>query len=207
MSIASIFAALCRSTRMNRAIEPSLIQSKAPASDGAESLDEDRKGRRLRLQWLAVTALSYGVDTLFLGLFAAVGTLRRGVPAGYAAAAALACGFSFLALAGSWHRRFNNNFLSTSEMVAGAVIQCAAAYAAPPIAFLLLANLFTVLAFGVFQLTLRQFVFVWGVSAVGAGLVLLGEGTNASMLDLGRYERILACLYEAKRGGRDRVVA
>ncbi|MGD9953138.1 MAG: hypothetical protein AB7S87_11210, partial [Burkholderiales bacterium] len=60
---------------------------------GAQTRARDQ---RERLRWNAAIAASYGVDTLFLALFAAAGTVGALVPVAYGAAAAAILGASWL---------------------------------------------------------------------------------------------------------------
>ena len=50
-----------------------------------------QRDQRVRLRWIAATAASYAIDTVFLALFVWAGTIEPAVPAGYGAGAAMIC--------------------------------------------------------------------------------------------------------------------
>ncbi|HTP62832.1 MAG TPA: GGDEF domain-containing protein [Burkholderiales bacterium] len=148
----------------------------APGAGGTQ-----QRARRARLRWIAATAASYGIDTVFLALFAATGTLPIAIPLAYTAAAAAICGTAYLAFARGWNLRSRDPNLTEPMILLAIVLQLCVATAAPQVAFPFLANLFTVFAFGMLWLTLRNAVAVWSMGVFGTGIVfyLAGERFGA----------------------------
>jgi len=131
---------------------------------------------RQRLRWIAATAASYAVDTVFLGLFALAGTLPAQIALWYGAAAAAACVLAALAYARGWNQRFRDRNLTEPLIMFAILLQLAVVMAAPQVAFPFLANLFTVFAFGMLWLSLRDAVVVWSAGVFGAGVVFYAVG-------------------------------
>ncbi len=134
------------------------------------------RARRQRLRWIAAIAASYGVDTLFLALFAAVGTIPAQVPFSYGLVTAAVSALTWLAYASGWNLRSRDPSLTQPLMVVAIILQLGVTIAAPQVAFPFLANLFTVFAFGMLWLNLRHAVAVWLLGVIGAGIVFAAVG-------------------------------
>ncbi|HEY8067464.1 MAG TPA: GGDEF domain-containing protein [Burkholderiales bacterium] len=153
------------------------------------------RARRQRIRWISSTAASYGIDVLFLALFAAAGTIPFQVALGYGAAAAAICATAYLAYAQGWNLRFRDPNLTEPLMMVAIVLQLGVAAAAPQVAFPFLANLFTVFAFGMLWLTLRDAVAVWSVGVFGTGIVFYLAGDRFGAPGGSGMEVFLAWLY------------
>ena len=134
----------------------------------------ERRGQRRRVVWLAGAGASYAVDTLFLALFALAGTLPGTVAAAYAAAALALSGAFYAAISTGWSLRLRDPGVVVAQCVFGVLMQFAVAFAAPQVAFLWLANLFTVLAFSMVWLSVRASIGVWAMCAVLCALLFFG---------------------------------
>jgi diguanylate cyclase (GGDEF)-like protein len=134
------------------------------------------RARRQRLRWIAAIGASYAVDTLFLAMFAAIGTIAVRVPLEYGLVTAAVTAFTSLAYARGWNLRSSDPSLTKPLMGVAIVLQLGVALAAPGVAFLFLANLFTVFAFGMLWLNLRHAVAVWLFGVIGAGVVFAAVG-------------------------------
>lgn len=150
---------------------------------------------RRRQRWVAAMGASYGIDVLFLGLFALVGTISGGVPLFYALAAAVLCAFTYLAYAKGWNLRARDPNLTEPLMLVAILMQLGVTLAAPQVAFPFLANLFTVFAFGMLWLTLRDSVAVWSLGVFGAGVVFYAAGGRFAVPTASGLEVLLAWLY------------
>jgi len=148
-----------------------------------------------RLRWAAATAASYAVDTLFLVLFAAAGTIGGAVAIAYGAAAAVICAAVYAATASGLNLRARDPNLTVPLMVIAVAMQFGVVAVAPQIAFPYLANVFTVFAFGVIWMSLRQAVAVWAVGALALGGLFYAVGDRFAVPMATSYERLLVWLY------------
>lgn len=165
-----------------------------------EAAEERYRGQRV--YWAHLVTASYAIDTLFLGLFAAVGTVAWRVPAAYALGAAIICVAQYAAYLSGWNLRRRDPNLTTPLVAIGAVMQLATVAMAPQIAFPYLANLFTVFAFGMVWLRLRDALFVWlaGTCAIGAVFYFVSERFAVPVST--PFERVLVWSYFSAVLGR-----
>ena len=136
------------------------------------------RARRQRIRWISATAASYGVDALFLALFAALGTIPLQIPLYYGLAAAAICTFAYLSFAKGWNLRYRDPNLTEPLILVAILMQLGVALAAPQVALPFLANLFTVFAFGMLWLSLRDSVAVWSLGVAGAAVVFYAVGSR-----------------------------
>ena len=151
--------------------------------------------RRQRMRWIGATAASYGIDILFLALFAVLGTIPPQVPVFYGAAAAAICSFAWLSFARGWNLRARDPNLTEPLIMVAILMQLGVALAAPQAAFPFLANLFTVFAFGMLWLSLRDAVAVWSLGVFGAGVVFYAVGERIAAPTSSNVEVLLMWLY------------
>jgi len=118
-----------------------------------------------------MTAASYAVDTLFLALFAVAGTVSVTVAPAYGAAAAAISAGVYAATASGWNLKLRDPSLVEPLTILGIAMQLGVVLAAPQVAFPFLANLFTVFAFGMIWLPLRDSVVVWTLGSAGTAVV------------------------------------
>ena len=146
------------------------------AADNREARERERdrnaRAQRRRAAWFGMITASYALDTLFLVLFALVGTVDAKLPIIYGAvAAAISVGtIAILSSGRNLHLRDPNMAKILSYV--GVAMQLGVVWAAPQIAFPYLANLFTVFAFGIIWLPLRDSVMVWSLGVIGTAAVL-----------------------------------
>ncbi len=140
-----------------------------------------QRDRRQRLLWTASTAASYALDALFLGLYAAAGTIPAFVFGIYSAGAAAICAVMLAVYASGFNLRFRDPNVIWPQMAAAVALHIATVAAAPQIAFPFLANLFTVFAFGVIWLTLRGAILVWIATVLAAAPVLWSVADRAAV--------------------------
>jgi diguanylate cyclase (GGDEF)-like protein len=159
------------------------------------STNAERRGQRRRVAWLAGAGASYAVDTLFLGLFAAAGTLPASVPAGYAAAALALSGAFYAAIASGWTLRLRDPGVVVAQCMVGVLMQFGVAFAAPQVAFLWLANLFTVLAFSMVWLSVRMSISVWALCVALCAALFFGAPGPIAAPVATPAEAALAWLY------------
>ena len=154
--------------------------------------DRDQRQRRM---WVGAAAASYAVDTLFLALFAAAGTIAGSVPLAYGAAAAAACGVTYAATASRLNLRARDPSLTEPLIIIGVALQLAVVAAAPQIAFPYLGNLFTVFTFGMIWLTVRESVAVWSLWVAASGILIYTHGERFAIPQATRFEAVLVWLY------------
>jgi len=162
----------------------------APDSGGAQQRNQKR-----RLFWVIPVAASYALDTLFLGLFAAIGTVPREVPLAYCGVAAGAVGAQYAVYANGWNLQARDPNLLAPWIAVGVALQLGVVAMAPQIAFPYLANLFTVFAFGMAWLPLRASLIIWSLCAVAVGVLLYAVGDRIGVPVATGVERLLAALY------------
>jgi diguanylate cyclase len=153
------------------------------------------RARRQRIRWISATAASYGIDALFLALFAALGTIPLQIPLYYGLAAAAICSFAYLSFARGWNLRYRDPNLTEPLILVAILMQLGVALAAPQVAFPFLANLFTVFAFGMLWLSLREAVAVWSLGVFGAAVVFYAVGSRFAAPTASHLEVFLAWLY------------
>jgi diguanylate cyclase (GGDEF)-like protein len=133
---------------------------------------DDARAQRRRLAWAGAIAASYALDALFLGLFALAAVVPGALAASYAAAAAAVCGLTVLAYHRGWTLGAGGAELAEPQIVAALALQLAVVWAAPQLAFPWLRNIFTVFAFGMISLSVRESLVVWLLVVAGGGAVL-----------------------------------
>ena len=165
----------------------------------ARAQERDQRRRR---RWSAGSAASYGLDTLFLALYAQAGVLGFGVPALYGAAAVLVCGFQFLTYARGWNLRARDPNLTELFILLAIAMNLGVVAAAPQITFPFLANQFTVFSFGMLWLSVRDAVMVWTLGALALGAVLAAVRGKVGVAAATPYETALTGVYFALVMGR-----
>jgi diguanylate cyclase (GGDEF)-like protein len=148
-----------------------------------------------RLRWIGFTAASYAVDVAFLGLFAAAGTIGAGVALGYLAAAALICGGTLLATLKGWNLRLRDPGMTEPLIVIAIGLQLGVVAVAPQIGFPFLANLFTVFAFGMIWLSVRDSIVVWTLGTMATATLFYAVGERLRVPTTSALELGLAWLY------------
>ena len=159
---------------------------------GAQTRARDQ---RERLRWNAAIAASYGVDTLFLALFAAAGTVGALVPVAYGAAAAAILGASWLLTATGANLRLRDPNMTSPLIALAALLQVGVVALAPQLAFPYLANVFTVFAFGMLWLNPRQSLAVWTLGVAALAALFWHAGESFSVPVASTVERALTWLY------------
>jgi len=171
--------------------------------DGAARAAQTRgRDQQRRLRWTAATAASYAADTLFLALFAAAGTIAPGVALAYGACAALIVATAWGLTARGLNLRLRDPSMTAPLMAAAVLLQLAVVALAPQIAFPFLANLFTVFAFGMIWMSLRQSIAVWTLGTAALGLLVLGVGERFGLPAATPLERALVWAYFSMILGR-----
>jgi diguanylate cyclase len=143
--------------------------------DVEEALRRAQRGdsdRRQRLRWTTSTAASYALDAAFVAAYVAAGTIGPGVLLWFVAGAAAICAATAALYASGWNLRLRDQSAIAPQVVAGIALHLGLVAAAPQAAFPLLANLFTVFAFGFIWLSLRASLTLWALSMAATGAVL-----------------------------------
>ena len=153
------------------------------------------RAQRDRLRWIGAIALSYAVDTLFLALYAAVGTVSAYVAWVYGGAGLTFCLAYALVVAPGWNLRLRDPAIMTPGVVWGVLAQLLVVAMAPQITFPYLVNLFTVFAFGMLWLSLRAAAAVWALVVAGSGAVLYLNESRLGVAASNGLELILTWLF------------
>ncbi len=147
-----------------------------------EALRASRAGERAqkeRIRWTAYAAASYALDSLFVGLFVLAGTLPAHMLGVHAAAAAVVCASMYALYASGLNLRFGDRNLILPQALAAVGVQVLVVCLAPRIAFPFLINLFTVFAFGVLWMSLRNSLILLASSAAVVGFTFWQVGASA----------------------------
>jgi diguanylate cyclase len=153
-----------------------------------------QRDRRQRLLWAASIASSYALDGMLLGLFVLAGTIPAFVFYVFVVGTAAICGATVAMYASGLNLRFRDQSVILPQVVAGVTIQITVVALAPQIAFPFLANLFTVFAFGVIWLSLRDSIVIWSLTVIASGAVLLFAARHAGMAVSNAFEISLTWL-------------
>lgn len=172
-----------------------MVEAEAKLDEAIRARRAQQRDQRLRLRWTGATAASYAVDALFLGLFAAAGTIPAAIGIGYGLAGAAVCLASWAITASGLNLRLRDPNLTEPLSMIGAALQFAVVAAAPQIAFPYLANLFTVFAFGMIWLSVRESVVIWSLGAVATGVLVYAKGAQFSIPVASGFELALVWLY------------
>jgi diguanylate cyclase len=153
------------------------------------------RGQRQRIAWVRMTAASYAVDTLFLVLFAVAGTISGTVSLVYGAASAAISAGVYVTTSNGWNLKLRDPSLVEPLTILGIAMQLGVVLAAPQAAFPFLANLFTVFAFGMIWLPLRDSVVVWTLGSAGTATVFFAVHDRIGVPTSSAFELILVWLY------------
>jgi len=145
--------------------------------------------------WVAGAAASYAADAVFLGLFAAAGTIPPWIALAYGAAAALLSTVFFAAIATNWSLRLKDPGLVVPQALAGVAMQVGVVALAPQIAFPYLINLLTVFAFAMIWLPLAGSLLLWLVATTLSGAMILGFAGRIGVPTGSPFELTLVWLY------------
>ena len=153
------------------------------------------RDQRQRLAWNYGIAASYAVDTLFLALFAAAGTISGAVALAYGTGAAVICGGVYAITASGWNLKLRDPSLVEVTTLLSVAMQLGVVLAAPQVAFPFLANLFTVFSFSMIWLSLRDSVMVWTLGIAGTAAVFHAVQGRIGVPASGAFELVLVWLY------------
>ena len=135
-----------------------------------ERTDKARQARdraqRQRLRWIALVAASYAIDTVFLALYAGAGTVPAHVALAYGGAGAAFCLAYALLVAAGWNLSWRDANMIAPSVLWGVLAQLLVVAMAPQITFPYIVNLFTVFAFGMLWLSMREAALVWALAMV-----------------------------------------
>jgi len=166
-----------------------------PALEKAESRQRGiARDQRQRRSWIFATAGSYAVDTAFLALFASAGTIPASVAGGYGAAAAAIIALNLAVTASGWNLKARDPAFTAPLTLVAVFMQLGVVWFAPQLGFPFLANLFTVFAFAMIWLSLRESVVIWTLGAAGAAAVIFGAAPIGVPVAT-RFETFLVWLY------------
>ncbi len=141
----------------------------------------DRERREFRARFVAGYLVSYAIDAVLLGLFAADGTVSVWIPIAYfATGATISVVFGFVMLYGSIDR-FEDPYLTVWQTFASGMCMLVFLALAPEVGLLFLGVLFIVFGFGSLRMSWREALLSFAVIALGAGFVLYNSSRMISL--------------------------
>jgi len=179
-----------------------MIEADKELDDALQAARTLARDQRRRLVWNLYTAASYALDALFLAAFAALGTIPAVVAAGYAAGgAAIVAGTQLVTRLG-WNLRARDPSLIGPLVILAVALHLAVVAAAPQIAFPFLANVFTVFAFAMLWLSVRDSLVIWTLGTAGLGALFAAVGERLAVPTASRAEIWLVWAFFALILGR-----
>ncbi|HYD57157.1 MAG TPA: GGDEF domain-containing protein [Burkholderiales bacterium] len=139
------------------------------------------RDQRQRLVWIGLTVGTYALDTLLLVLFAATGTVSGWLAVGYGGGALAAAAAGYALYRSGLNLKLRDPSAAAPLIGVAVALQLGVVAAAPQIAFPWLANLFTVFAFGMLWLTVRQSVAVWSIAAAATAVLFAASGARLGL--------------------------
>ena len=167
-------------------VKPDAAAKERKSRDGAQ---------RQRIAWVGMTAASYAVDTLFLALFAVAGTISGTISLAYGVAAAAISAGTYALTASGWNLKLRDPGAVEPLTILAIAMQLGVVLAAPQIAFPFFANLFTVFAFGMIWLPLRDSAVVWTLGSAGTAAVFYAVRGRIGIPVSSAFELTLVWLY------------
>ncbi len=131
-----------------------------------------KRAQRQRLRWLGSAGASYLLDAFFLGLFVLAGTVPVDILLLYVAMAGAVCAVPIALYATDRNLKFADPNFILPQAVAAVGLQLLVVGLAPQVAFPFVSNLFTVFAFGVIWMRLRDSMILWAASTMAVGVTL-----------------------------------
>jgi len=128
--------------------------------------------RRIRMQAVIATGLSYGVDTAILALYAGIGTTTFRTPLLYALFAAIATLVAVVLFSTRLGETADDFFLSHWQVLMGTALQLGFLAYAPEVGLVFLTVLFIVFGFGGLRLSVKEAGALLSLATVGLVVVL-----------------------------------
>lgn len=172
-----------------------MLASEEKLEKALRSAHTRERDQKQRLRWIAWVAASYALDVLFLAVFWAAGTVAGAVPLAYAAVGAAVCAAAYAWTASGRNLKLRDPSLTTLQICTAMLLQIGVVAAAPQLAFPILANLFTVFAFGMSWVRVRDAALVWSLGAVALGGLFYASGERLSLPVGTPLERFLVWTY------------
>src|SRR4051812_5010986 len=178
-------------------LAPSL---EGPTSDGTTAVKAElttavlrrRVGRRR--QMLAIQAVSYGLNSFVLLIYAYAGTLPIAVPSLYFLSGIALQGVFAVLSETHVNDRFEDHYLTIYQIGANIALQLGFLLVAPGIGYAFLSFLFLAFGFGALRMTSRQAVVAWSLTALGVIPAFLFAATPIGMPVTTPMERLAAML-------------
>ncbi|HEX7054751.1 MAG TPA: GGDEF domain-containing protein [Burkholderiales bacterium] len=162
----------------------------------------ERREQRLRGEWVLAAAISYAVDVSFLVAFAGLGTVPARVAIGYALAAAVISALFYLLAQSGRNLKLRDPNMVAAQALVGVAMQLAVVWAAPQIFFPFVANLFTVFAFAMVWMPVRESIAVWLAGSAGVAAVLYAVSGQIGVPHASAAETLVVWLHLSAVLGR-----
>ena len=173
------------------------VQPASPHAPVAPLTEALLTRRRERLRMLPFVMASYGIDTVLLGGFYAVGVVPWQVPPAYLACGLMLCAAFHRVLDSSLPESTRDHHLVMEQMVANSALAMAFLLWTPQVGAPLMMACFVIFAFGALRMKFRSVVFGSTALALAMGLVVafFGEGVGLPMAT--PAQRIVSALWFA----------
>jgi len=126
-----------------------------------------------RRQMLAVQAASYLLGALVLLFYCYAGTIPILVPSAYLFCGLTMIGFFLVLSETNVNDRFEDHYLTLSQIAGHVAIQLAFLLAVPGIGFAFISVLFLIFGFGALRMTSRQATIAWTLTTMGLAPIFL----------------------------------
>jgi diguanylate cyclase len=172
-----------------------VLASEEKLEKALRSTHTRERDQHQRLRWIGWIAGSYALDAVFLALFWSAGTVPGGVPLAYAVVGAAICGANYVFTASGRNLKLRDPSLTLAQIGMAVLLQIGVVAAAPQLAFPVLANLFTVFAFGMSWVRVSDAVLAWTFGAAALGGLFYGFGERLTVPVGTPLERFLVWSY------------
>jgi diguanylate cyclase len=174
----------------------SSLQSQDGTVARAGGLPSDILERRAgqRRQMLGVQAVSCSLITLVQLVYCYAGTVPIVIPSAYFVFGMTLIGFFVVLSETHVNDRFEDHYLTISQVGSHVVLQLGFLLAAPEIGYVFLSVLFLVFEFGALRMTSRQATIVWTLATMGLAPIFLLTSTPIGMPVATTIERLAATL-------------
>jgi diguanylate cyclase (GGDEF)-like protein len=172
----------------------SLLQGRVSATALALPPEVLRRRVRQRRQMLAVQAVSCSLVTSILLLYAYAGTVSIVIPSAYFLSGIGLIGFFVVLSEAHVNDRFEDHYLTISQMGGHVAIQLGFLLAAPEIGYAFLGVVFLIFGFGALRMNSQQASIAWTLTVVGLAPIFLLTSTPIGMPVATDIERLAATL-------------
>jgi len=157
-----------------------------------------RRGRaeaqQRQLRVFSIALAGYGIDTVWLSLFAWQGVIDSSIALAYGLSAVAITAALLLVVSAGWNRHLRDPDMVAVQMWAGYLLQLTFLALAPQIGFMFLFMIFIGAAYGAVVLSSRDFVLAWLAVGLTLGIVFINQGARIGLPMATDGQRLLVWL-------------